>query len=114
LVVFLIFEVFRHIFEKAFGEKLKDLVLRRNPNPNKNLDLEKTVKLTADFIAYSIMIAMGLWCVNGYKGVPSVLGGQGSCRTVGDNWPLIEFNSGMRIYSFVQHGYHLQSKSIFF
>lgn len=83
--------------------------MRRNPNPDKNLDLDKTLKLTVDFIGYTIMISIGLWCVRDYKGIPSSLGGSGSCRTVGWNWPEIEFNSGMRIYSFVQHGYHLQS-----
>jgi hypothetical protein len=56
------------------------------------------------------MIGIGLWCVHGYKGVPGYLGGTGTCRDVGFEWPTPNFNSGMRIYSFVQHGYHLQSK----
>lgn len=58
------------------------------------------------------MILIGLYCVRDYYGVPSSIGGSGTCRTVGWNWPLIQLNPGMRIYSFVQHGYHLQSKRV--
>jgi hypothetical protein len=99
--------VFRKAFTYFLEDKLIELCKRRNPNPKKPMNYEKTVRQTCDFITYGTMAVIGLFCVNGYYGVPKALGGAGSCTTVGWEWPRPKFNQGMRIYSFVQHGYHL-------
>jgi hypothetical protein len=91
------------------GDKLKEIVARRNPG-KKPKNIDKILRQTLDFVTYGTMAVIGLYCVNGYYGVPKELGGSGTCTTVGWEWPRPKFHTGMRIYSFVQHGYHLQSK----
>lgn len=92
------------------GEPLKNFIIKRNEEKNKKVDSVKAVQQTMDFITYGTMAAIGLFCVHGYYGIPTHLGGTGNCTTVGWEWPTPKFHPGMRIYSIVQHGYHIRSK----